>query len=427
MIKAIFQKHYLLFMFLLCLPVLMARVSQNPRGVIWSDAEGYYKYLPAVFVLKDVRQMPAGSVTPLLNDRGEYLNKYTVGVSYFQAPLFLLTLAILHPERRGAGEIFGDWFAYAVALSGFFVVFIGLWFLQRALQRHFSPQAVAWTLFSVFLGTNLFHYATKEMGMSHAYSFALAAFLVWHVPRFYANPGAKNAVILGVALGWITLIRPTNIVLILYVLLYDVYSWKAALERVKYWATRYRTVGWVAAASVLMWLPQMWYWHEMTGYWFRYSYTNEGFIYWAAPKVAAVLFDPQNGLVLYSPITVLMFGSVAHNLSVRKHSAPAVLLILLVSTYLFASWWAWWFGGAFGARAYVELFALLALPLAVFYEKTLSIRNRWAKGGLLACCVFLMYYSVKLSLLYNTLPGPWDGADWRWNWDKMLWLWGYLF
>jgi len=79
---------------------------------------------------------------------------------------------------------------------------------------------------AVFFGTNLFHYATRDMGMSHVYSFFLFAFLVWQTPRFYEKPSALNAVLTGAAMGWLVLIRPTNIVVLLFVLLYDVYSWR---------------------------------------------------------------------------------------------------------------------------------------------------------------------------------------------------------
>jgi hypothetical protein len=38
-----------------------------------------------------------------------------------------------------------------------------------------------------------------------------------------------------------------------------------------------------------------------------------------------------------------------------------------------------------------------------------------------------MYYGTRLSFLYTWLPGPWDGADWRWNFEKIKWVWSYLF
>ena len=69
---------------------MLMRIRPNPRAVIWSDAEGYYKYLPGLFILKDFHKLDAGSVWPYYNDKGEYVNKYTCGVAYFQLPFFFI-------------------------------------------------------------------------------------------------------------------------------------------------------------------------------------------------------------------------------------------------------------------------------------------------------------------------------------------------
>ncbi|HJW29640.1 MAG TPA: hypothetical protein VJ508_10440 [Saprospiraceae bacterium] len=81
--------HLALFIsFLLTLPVMYNRINHNPRCVLWSDAEGYYKYLPAIFLLKDVHKMDAGSIWPTYNTQGEFVDKYTCGVAYFELPFF---------------------------------------------------------------------------------------------------------------------------------------------------------------------------------------------------------------------------------------------------------------------------------------------------------------------------------------------------
>jgi len=33
---------------------------------------------------------------------------------------------------------------------------------------------------------------------------------------------------------------------------------------------------------------------------------------------------------------------------------------------------------------------------------------------------------VQTSMLYTYLPGPWDGPEWRWNFEKVVWIWGHL-
>lgn len=386
-------------------------------------------YLPATFIFGDVHKVPEGSMNARKNEQGEVVIKYTYGVSLFYLPFFLAaktycSLAAHHDPV----DYFNKDYCRAIGLCGYFFGFVGLFFLQKALRSSgFSAAVVALTLFGTLFGTNLFHYMTKEMGMSHVYSFCLFAFFIWQLPRFLQRPSWKNALLLGAALGWITLIRPTNAMIGLLLPLYGVYSWTELRVRCQFLVEKWPQLLAAAGAAMVLFLPQIWYWHTMTGEWLRYSYEGESFIYWNKPKIAAVLFDVQNGLFLYSPIVLLSIIGLGIGWRNRTAHAPVITLLFVLATYSFASWWAWWFGGAFGHRCYVEFYALLAFPMALFFAKTLALRNIWLKSLILFVSLFLMYYGAKLSFLYNQLPGPWDGEDWRWNWDKIKWVWGYLF
>jgi hypothetical protein len=165
----------------------------------------------------------------------------------------------------------------------------------------------------------------------------------------------------------------------------------------------------------------------MTGAWMRYSYEGETFMYGNKPKILEVLFDVQNGLFLYSPIVLFsMFGLVIGWRQKRFH-APALTLIFVVATYIFASWWAWWFGGAFGHRCYVELYPLLAFPMAGFFEYFLTRKSIFLRAIGLLTAIVLVFLGCRFAYLYTSLGGPWDGEDWRWNWSKMEWILSHLF
>ena len=32
--------------------------------------------------------------------------------------------------------------------------------------------------------------------------------------------------------------------------------------------------------------------------------------------------------------------------------------------YVLSSWWSWWFGGGFGIRSYIDMYGVLAIPIA---------------------------------------------------------------
>lgn len=428
-LSTLFYRFYLLLLFILLFPVMRNRVEPNLRGVIWSDCEGYFAYLPAVFNLRDVHKVPEGSMNARKNEKGETVIKYTCGVAYFQLPFFLGAKAYCDSHGIPESDFYNRHYSRAIALAGYMAGFIGLFFLQRNLRRRrFSEPVVLLTLLCTLGGTNLFHYMTKEMGTSHVYSFMLFAFLAWQIPRALGKTSRINAVMLGGVIGWITLIRPINgILALLFLLLYDVYDWSQLKDRIRFFREHSGKVLLAAFTALLFLLPQFWYWHEMTGQWIRYSYEGESFIYWNKPKILAVLFDPQNGLFLYSPLVLLSVIGIGVGWREKRNHGPALALIFVLATYLFASWWAWWFGGAFGHRCYVDLYALLAFPLAGMLEKLLAIRWKAIRYAGLSLVLFLIYYGVQMSFLYNRLPGPWDGADWRWNWSKMLWIWENLF
>ncbi len=223
-------------------------------------------------------------------------------------------------------------------------------------------------------------------------------------------------------MGWLFLIRPTNAIVFLFLLGYQVYSIPELKNRILFYIINYKSLLWIALSAFLFLIPQFMYWKEMTGHWIYYSYTEETFKYWTQPKLAAVLFDVQNGLFLYSPLVLLMIGGMIYGGVVKKFHAPVMVLIFAAATYAFASWWAWWFGGAFGHRCYVEYYALFAIPLAGLYEKVWSSRLALLRYGFLLMTIALMIFSVRLSYLYTSIGGPWDGPDWRWNWDKYKWI-----
>ncbi len=268
---------------------------------------------------------------------------------------------------------------------------------------------------------------TREMTISHVYSFFLFVCLLYRLPAFLERPGLRNGLLLGLFLGWILVVRPTNAIAFLLLLGYHVYSWNDLRVRIRFFFRHWRPVTGMSTMALAMVFPQMLYWKEMTGRWIYYSYSREGFWYYAHPKVPEVLFDVQNGLFLYSPLVLMMVLGIFIGIRYRQYHGPVLLLIFAIATYTFASWWTWWFGGAFGHRCYVEYYALLAIPLAGLYQRVWEGNKGWKRAGLVILTILLMVYSVRLSYLNTALPGPWDGKEWRWNWEKYAWIMRHFF
>ena len=404
------------------------RVKENTRAVIWSDAEGYYKYLPGLFILKDFHKLDAGSVWPYYNKEGEYIDKYSCGIAYFEFPFFVIGHLINHfNNQSNASDYYNSNYAYSIAAGGVFYSTLGLLFLFLTLNRDFNKKISILTIICVFFGTNLFHYTTKEMGISHVYSFFLFSFLLYFTPKFLKNPDFFRSLIMGICLGSIVLIRPTNIIFTLILFGLNVYTWIDLKTRFLFFVKNIYSIIIIVASIVATMFPQFLYWHEMTGNWIYYSYENEGFKYWANPKIFAVLFDTQNGLLLYSPMVLLMLIGTFYGIYLKKYSGPIIIIIFSLITYTFASWWAWWFGGAFGHRCYVEYYSILAIPFAGLLFEIYGSKSKLLKQITSLLLILFTVYSVRMSYLYTSIGGPWDGPDWRWNFEKMKWILSHFF
>jgi hypothetical protein len=91
-----------------------------------------------------------------------------------------------------------------------------------------------------------------------------------------------------------------------------------------------------------------------------------------------VLVGVRKGLFFWSPLLLL---ATAGLLMLRGPSRAFLLpsvVVLAVHTYIVASWWDWQFGASYGHRGFVDLFPLLAIGLARFFEWSAERARRMA-------------------------------------------------
>lgn len=402
-------------LFGILLLVAYARNRHSMPGLIVSDTEGYYMYLPAVLIQHDVHHVQERTMNARRNENGEVVMKYTCGVALFYLPFFLAAHGaahLLHYDTSG----FSMPYYYGIMLCGVFWAVVGIALLYKLLRQHFSNKTAVLTTLCICAGTNYFFYSTKWMGMSHIYSFVLVTCIALLLRRYYQHPRLIRAALIGALIGWLVLIRPTNIVLVLFFLLIDIKTIAAFKSRVRAMLNRPKDIIVAIVCAAIVFTPQLLYWKEMTGHWVHYSYAGETFMYWGAPKVAAVLFDTQNGLFVYAPILLLSFAGVF--IKDERSNTVSVLPVWLIATYVFASWWAWWFGAAYGHRCYIELLPLLALPMATAIEKT-QVNGKILKQVTYSFIAIAVIYNIGLTHVFDKTGAMWDGPQWRWNWE--LW------
>ncbi len=373
--------------------------------VIWYDAEAYYQYLPAVFINGNIEHMVWAA--PLEN--GNTLNLCQMGVAVLQLPFFLIAHFIAKIGGLTA-DGYSPVYAYSILIASCVYGALGVYLLGKVLQQWFSTTASFITVLFVYLGTNLFFYFSFEAGMSHIYSFFLFAWFIYYTPKFFQNPSIKRALIYGFIIAMIGLVRPNNLVIGLYAVLYGVTSWASFKERLSFLFRHPVAIGAIVLVFVLLFIPQLLYWQATTGSYLVFTYGEKGQGFnWGSPELWNVLFSHQNGWLIYSPIMVISLIGLAVGVIKKQANFLAVLLIWLLAWYLFASWWSWWFGGAYGHRAFVEYYAFLAIPFAYIMHKV----PRNFKGYLvLGACLFMAFINVRMCFNY---VHPWNGPEWTWD------------
>lgn len=410
---------YLVLLLFVCLVTgfdTLVSVVSGKRQTTLSDSEGYYMYLPALFIYDGFENYPSRTKGwfPRAEKTGKAYNKYTFGTAILQAPLFLVAHAVALRLENFPADGYSLPYQISVWLSGFLFTLFGLFLLNSYMKRKgYAAFVRRLVLLCLYFGTNLFYYSTAEAGMSHAYSFFLFSALLYLSERFYKKTDRIVVLLILLIVGLIVFIRPTNILIVVFLAFYDVNHLEQLLPRIKWWLRHWSIPALMPLLFLILGSIQIAIWSDVQGQFTLYSYHKEpGFIYWTSPKIWKVLFDVQNGLFIYAPVMLLSIFGLIKGIWNKTTNFLLIGLLFLVVTYVFASWWVWWFGGAFGHRCYIEYFALLALPLAFFISYIMRQRQMWSKIVLLLFILLASYYTTGMA---NRYYSPWDGAEWTWQ------------
>ena len=225
--------------------------KEEQRVIEW-DAISYYAYLPAAFIYNDLSLSFTDGYDgphkfvfwPEKGPDGEYLLKTTMGLSVMWLPFFIAGhIAALITGADAGG--YSEPYKFFLLISALFYLLTGLIYLRRILVAHFSDLVASLILAGFAFGTNLYWYTLFQGTMAHVYSFALISVFVWYSMQWHgagagawawsmghgawgrareqrAEHGAWSGVRLGLLLGLISLIRPTNTIIVIFFLLYGV-------------------------------------------------------------------------------------------------------------------------------------------------------------------------------------------------------------
>ncbi len=374
---------------------------KDQNRVIISDVYSYYAYLPVTFIYHDIdlEKLENGFyygdqliTWPKQTPIGKKIIITSMGMSYLYFPFFIVA-HWLSPALGYPASGYSPPYRFALILSSFVYLIIGLIFLRKLMLKYFSENITGVILLILPLATNMLWYTVVESPMSHVYNFALISVFLYLTDRWHEDKTMLQTVFLGLISGLVALIRPTNILILLVFVFWDVKTWKEFTGRIVLFFNKWKHIVVMMIAFFLVWIPQLLYWKMQAGQYFYFSYPDDQGFFFGNPQILGTLFSWRKGWLLYTPVMIFAFlGLPVLWKSYRKFFFP-VVIFMAVNIYVLSSWWDWWFGGGFGLRAYIDMYGLMALPMAAFLTWTIH-RKRVVKYALITVFVLVTLRST---------------------------------
>ena len=347
---------------------------EDNKAVIQWDVKSYYAYLPATFIYNDLsldfieqdEEKFEKLIWPIETPLKKKAIVTTMGLSLLYSPFFALAHAFaLSSDHLSDGYSLP--YRFALTFSSLFYLIIGLFFLRKVLKEFFSEKITAVVISTIALGTNLLYYFSYEAAMPHSYNFTLISIFLFCTIKFYKKPNLNKIFLIGLLSGLITLIRPTNIIVLFLFFLWNVSSFKDLKNRTIWFLNSSKLILVMILAFTIIWVPQFIYWYWVSGEIFYFTYGESGGkFFFLNPQIKNILISYKKGWFIYTPIMFIAFVGIFTLIKTKKGLFFPVFLFTILNIYILSSWWCWWFGGSFGLRAFIDSYAIMAIPLASF-------------------------------------------------------------
>ena len=387
--------------------------SGSEATLSW-DVAGYYYYLPAIFIYKDLKKVAFHNdldkkygyqgdsfYAALPSTNGNMVMKYTSGMAVMYAPAFFTAHLLAKPLGY---ETDGFTRPYQVAIGVWSLLWalVGLWFLRKVLLKAgFEDKSVGFTLLTIALATNFLEYSAIANAMTHGYIFTLYTVMLWLTMQFYETPqpeGSSGSVFkafgIGAAIGLIVLARPTELPVIFIPLFWGVSSMKDVSNRLVFFKKNFLQISVAGAMIIGLGMIQLCYWKYVSGHFLYNSYGPEGKMTWLKTHILNGLFSAQKGWLVYTP--VMLFSLVGFIFLYKNHKQYFWTIALFTMFFIYVSFAHnfWTYGGGLGQRQMVQIYPLLAFPLAAFFQ-SISMSKIWSYAVSVACLICL-YLNIWL-------------------------------
>jgi len=388
-------------------------------GKIWSDAAHYYVYMPATFIYNwNIYRFPYNIEKrfegfALNKEKGKVETKTTCGEALLLTPFFLAAHASAYVFDKPM-DGFSNIYQMFMLVGCVFYFTLGLFFLKKFLDRYFSHGLSMSVVLLLTLTTQLFFYAYDQALMSHAYSFFLFSVFIYLL-KLYLDGGKKSYglfILICLSLSMAVLLRPTNVVAILWFAFLDLKSARELWQRILFFLNPKRSLIYIVIQFIVL-VPQFLYWHYYSGHYIFYSYPGEVF-FWFHPMLLQTWFSPFNGLFPHHPVFLLLIAGMILMIRYKKPNGIFSLIFFALISYVFACWHCWFYGGSFGHRPVTEFTVFLALPLGYLLISIAQWKNLFLRSVMAVLFIMLIHYNLIQFYRYQIFTAG------MWSWDDFF-------
>jgi hypothetical protein len=382
------------------------------------DVCGYYYYLPAIFIYKDIKKVAFHTeldkkyhyqgddfyaALPSIN--GNLVMKYSSGMAIMYAPAFFVAHALAKPLGFEA-DGFSPIYQFAISFWSVLWAFVGLWYLRKLLLKlNFSESVTASILMLYVVATNYVEYAGISSPQAHSYIFTLYAIMIFTTIRFYEDPSVQKALRIGLCLGLATLTRPTEILTIILPVFWGVYDKASLAGRFNFILKHFSKFAIASFLVAAIGSIQLFYFKYTSGYFLYNSYGDNVWMDWFKPHLLDGLFSARRGWFVYTPIMLFaMWGFATLYKSQRTYFWP-IFLFFSIFTYISFAYNIWWYGGSLGQRQMIQIYPILAIPFASFL--TVVYKNSTRKILFAIASAVCIYLNIWLIFQAHKSGGMW--------------------
>ena len=378
-----------------CIVLLWVGIAVPHNNVdpdIRSDGVGYHMWTHALlsgdFSTCKYKNMPhfGGAISYTNPEKNICQNKYPPGVALARLPFMMFATDPSKTTSINEYEHILSRLCASLCLLGIF-----LFMIMSLRTLEVSNQITDMSIMIGTFGTGIFHYATYDNSFSHIYSALGTSIIIWvgiKIIKEQVTPMVLGLFIL--TSFWLFMVRNTNIFIL------GIWG-LATLLQSRFKAKSFMILCTGALGALLAIGVQLFYNHYTTGQLSLSSYGDESFI-WNRPMFTSVLFSYQRGVFTYYPVMLLGFLGIFFG-QTRSWAILYTCLILFFAAF-YGYWYAWYLGGGFGHRGFVELAPFFILMTGLVLKHTPKFFFAQLSGVIFLC----------VSATVILMAGYWQGS-----------------